>query len=128
MKKSLSKDFRGISTLSFFGALVGRYANRIANRRFTLGGTTYSLPQNDLHNTLHGGKGFDRVVWKAKPIENGVELTHLSVDGDQGFPGNLAVTVRYTLGTSLRIEYSVTTDKPIVVNLTNLFQSRGSGE
>lgn len=114
----------------FFGALVGRYANRIANGHFRLGGTTYSLPQNDGHNTLHGGKGFDKVVWKAKPIENGVELTHLSVNGDQGFPGNLAVVVRYTLaGNALRIEYCATTDKPTVVNLTNhsYFNLAGQG-
>ena len=115
---------------TFFGALVGRYANRIAKGRFALEGTTYSLPLNDGHNTLHGGKGFDKVVWKAKPIENGVELTHLSLDGDQGFPGNLAVTVRYTLvGNGLRIEYTAITDKPTVVNLTNhsYFNLAGQG-
>jgi len=115
---------------TFFGALVGRYANRIAGGRFTLEGTTYSLPTNDGHNTLHGGKGFDKVVWQAKSIENGVELTHLSGDGDQGFPGNLAVTVRYALvGNALRIEYAATTDKPTVVNLTNhsYFNLAGQG-
>jgi len=119
-----------VAKSTFFGALVGRYANRIAKGRFTLEGTTYSLPLNDGHNTLHGGKGFDKVVWQAKPIENGVELTHLSVDGDQGFPGNLAVTVRYTLvGNALRIEYAATTDKPTVVNLTNhsYFNLAGQG-
>src|SRR5277367_1700510 len=119
-----------VAKSTFFGALVGRYANRIAKGQFTLEGATYSLPQNDGHNTLHGGKGFDKAVWKAKPIENGVELTHLSPDGDQGFPGNLSATVRYTLaGSSMRIEYSATTDKPTVVNLTNhsYFNLAGQG-
>ena len=119
-----------VSKNTFFGALVGRYANRIAKGRFTLEGATYSLPLNNGPNTLHGGKGFDKVVWKAKTINNGVELTHLSPDGDQGFPGNLAVTVRYTLvGNALRIEYAATTDKPTVVNLTNhsYFNLAGQG-
>jgi aldose 1-epimerase len=120
-----------VAKSTFFGALVGRYANRIANGRFTLEGTIYTLPLTDGHNTLHGGgKGFDKAVWQAKPVENGVELTHLSVDGDQGFPGNLAVTVRYTLvGNALRIEYVATTDKPTVVNLTNhsYFNLAGQG-
>jgi aldose 1-epimerase len=119
-----------VAKSTFFGALVGRYANRIAKGRFTLEGTIYSLPINNGQNTLHGGKGFDKVVWQAKPTENGVELTHLSVDGDQGFPGNLAATVRYTLvGSALRIEYAATTDKPTVVNLTNhsYFNLAGQG-
>jgi aldose 1-epimerase len=119
-----------VAKSTFFGALVGRYANRIAKGQFTLDGKTYTLPINDGHNTLHGGKGFDKAVWQAKAIENGVELTHLSPDGDQGFPGNLSVTVRYTLvGNALRIEYSATTDKPTVVNLTNhsYFNLAGQG-
>jgi aldose 1-epimerase len=119
-----------VAKSTFFGALVGRYANRIAKGRFTLEGTIYTLPINDGHNTLHGGKGFDKAVWQAKPVENGVELTHLSVDGDQGFPGNLAATVRYTLvGNGLRVEYVATTDKPTVVNLTNhsYFNLAGQG-
>jgi aldose 1-epimerase len=119
-----------VAKSTFFGALVGRYANRIAKGHFTLEGTIYTLPITDGHNTLHGGKGFDKAVWQAKPVENGVELTHLSVDGDQGFPGNLAVTVRYTLvGNALRIEYGATTDKPTVVNLTNhsYFNLAGQG-
>jgi aldose 1-epimerase len=105
---------------TFFGALVGRYANRIANGKFALDGVTYTLPINDGRNTLHGGKGFDKVVWQAKAVKNGVELTHVSKDGDQGFPGNLTATVRYTLiEHDLIIDYRATTDKSTVVNLTN---------
>src|SRR5579872_4579875 len=97
-----------LSNEPFFGALIGRYGNRIAKGHFTLDGKTYSLPTNDGPNTLHGGtKGFDKVVWQGKEIENGVEFTYLSKDGDQGFPGNLKAVVRYTLvGSDLRIDYS----------------------
>jgi aldose 1-epimerase len=109
-----------VAKSTFFGALVGRYANRIAKGNFSLEGTTYTLPINDGHNTLHGGKAFDKEVWQAKQDENGVELTHVSPDGDQGFPGNLTVTVRYTLvKRDLIIDYAATTDKDTVVNLTN---------
>jgi aldose 1-epimerase len=82
---------------------------------------TNTLPKNDGDNTLHGGnRGFDKVVWKAKPITDGVEFTHVSPDDDQGFPGRLTATVRYTLRKKvLRIEYTATTDKDTVVNLTN---------
>lgn len=115
----------------FFGALIGRYGNRIAKGHFTLDGKTYTLPINDGPNTLHGGtKGFDKVVWQGKEIENGVEFTYLSKDGDQGFPGNLKAVVRYTLvGSDLRIDYSATTDKDTVVNLTNhsYFNLSGQG-
>lgn len=108
-------------TNPFFGAIVGRYANRIAKGEFTLEGKTYSLPKNDGPNSLHGGtRGFDKVVWTAKPLANGVELTYVSPDGDQGYPGKLTTTVRYTLArNALRIEYKATTDKPTVVNLSN---------
>ena len=108
-------------TNPFFGAIVGRYANRIAKGEFTLEGKTYELPKNDGPNSLHGGtRGFDKVVWTAKTLANGVELTYVSPDGDQGYPGKLTATVRYTLSrNALRIEYSATTDKPTVVNLTN---------
>jgi aldose 1-epimerase len=104
-----------------FGALIGRYGNRIAHGKFTLDGKTYLLPKNDGDNTLHGGPhGFDTVVWKGKAIQNGVEMTYVSPDGDQGFPGILTTVVRYTLeGSGLRIEYSATTDRDTVVNLTN---------
>ena len=115
----------------FFGALIGRYGNRIAKGKFTLDGNTYSLPVNDGPNSLHGGTtGFDKVVWTGKALENGVELTYLSKDGDQGYPGNLTATVRYTLmGNDLHIEYSATTDKDTVVNLTNhsYFNLAGQG-
>jgi aldose 1-epimerase len=117
---------------AFFGAIIGRYANRIAHGGFTLDGKKYSLPQNDGQNTLHSGThGFNNVVWKAKPVANGVELTYLSKDGESGFPGNLSATVRYTLVKGdLRIEYSATTDKDTVVNLTNhsYFNLAGQGD
>ncbi len=110
-----------IAKTAYFGAIIGRYANRIAHGSFPLDGKTYTLPKNDGENTLHGGIiGFDKVVWKAHEIKNGIELTYVSKDGDQGFPGTLTTTVRYTLdGNDLRIEYSATTDKDTVLNLTN---------
>jgi aldose 1-epimerase len=113
-------NFNGPSD-AFFGAIIGRYANRIAHGSFTLDGQKYSLPKNNGENALHGGPhGFNNVVWKAKAIANGVELTYLSKDGEAGFPGNLTATVRYTLlKGDLRIEYSATTDKDTVINLTN---------
>ncbi len=119
----------------YLGALIGRYGNRIGGARFTLDGKTYTLPANNGANSLHGGaKGFDRVVWAAEAVpgdgEVSLKLTHLSPDGDQGYPGNLAATVVYTLTSSeLRIDYSATTDQPTVVNLTNhaYFNLAGSG-
>jgi aldose 1-epimerase len=114
-----------------FGGIVGRYANRIAHGTFQLDGKTYSIPKNDGDNALHGGlRGFDKVVWEGKQIPEGVELTYVSKDGEQGFPGTLHTTVRYTLsGGALRIEYSATTDKDTVVNLTNhsYFNLAGQG-
>lgn len=113
-------NFNGSSD-AFFGAIIGRYANRIAHGSFTLDGHKYSLPRNDGQNTLHGGPhGFNNVVWRAKTIANGVELSYLSKDGEEGFPGNLTATVRYTLVKGdLRIDYSAIADKDTVVNLTN---------
>ena len=113
------RNFNGKSD-AFFGALIGRYANRIAKGSFALDGKKYSLPLNDGPNTLHGGPhGFNNVVWTAKPVDDGVELTYLSKDGEAGHPGNLNVSVRYTLVKSdLRIEYAATT-KDTVLNLTN---------
>jgi aldose 1-epimerase len=119
-------------SVAFFGAIIGRYANRIAHGSFTLDGKKYSLPLNNGENTLHSGPhGFNNVVWKAKPITNGVELTYLSKDGEAGYPGNLSAVVRYTLiKGNLRIEYSATTDKDTVVNLTNhsYFNLAGQGD
>ena len=111
---------------SYFGALIGRYGNRIGNGRFTLNGIEYKLAANNGANHLHGGpKGFDKVVWNARPLEvkNGVALalTYLSRDGEEGYPGNLSVAVTYTLtdNNELKIEYSATTDKDTIVNLTH---------
>lgn len=110
----------------FFGALVGRYGNRIAGGKFTLDGNEYTLPTNNGPNSLHGGnKGFDTKVWKAKEIKGtdyvGLELTYSSVDGEEGYPGKLDVTVQYLLDDKNRwtMNYTATTDKPTVLNLTN---------
>jgi aldose 1-epimerase len=115
----------------YFGALIGRYANRIAHGQFTLDGHAYRLPKNDGDNTLHGGtRGFDKAVWTAKIIDNGIELTLVSKAGDQGFPGTLTAVVRYTLSANaLRVDYSATTDQETVVNLTNhsYFNLSGQG-
>ena len=110
----------------YFGCIVGRCANRISGAGFSLDGKRYTLAANEGVNTLHGGViGFDKVIWKCrevgKPGAAGVELTYTSRDGEEGFPGNLAVTVVYWLTTSreLTVEYSATTDAPTIVNLTN---------
>ncbi|KAA9040915.1 galactose mutarotase [Ginsengibacter hankyongi] len=109
----------------YFGALIGRYGNRIGNAKFTLDGTTYKLAANDGKNHLHGGlKGFDKVVWDATIPNDSVPsltLKYLSKDGEEGYPGNLNVTVQYTLNNDdgLEIEYNAETDKATPVNLTN---------
>ncbi len=111
----------------YFGALIGRYGNRIAKGKFTLDGKEYKLPVNNGVNQLHGGpKGFHNVVWNARPFKNAknedaLELKYVSKDGDEGYPGNLSVTVVYNLtnDNELRIDYSATTDKPTVLNLTH---------
>jgi aldose 1-epimerase len=115
---------------AYFGTVPGRYANRIAKGKFTLEGQPHQITINDGPNMLHGGvEGFDRRNWSAKEIPNGVEFTLVSPDGDQGFPGTLTAHVRYTLiGNKLHIEYSATTDKPTVVNLTNHAYFNLSGE
>lgn len=128
-------DFTGyLIPPPYFGAIIGRYGNRIGHGRFKLDGVEYSLPKNDGDNTLHGGiHGFDKVLWKATPEgANSVQLTYLSKDGEEGFPGNLSATVVYTLtdNNELKIEYSATTDKDTVVNLTNhsYFNLAGEGQ
>ncbi len=117
---------------SYFGSIVGRYGNRIAHATFTLDGKRYQLPANDGANTLHGGLiGFDKLVWSGHETPNGVELTLISKDGDQGFPGTLTARVRYTLEAhALKIEYFATTDKDTVLNLTNhsYFNLAGEGQ
>jgi aldose 1-epimerase len=117
------------------GAIVGRYANRIANGTFTLDGKTYTLPKNDGPNTLHGGvkRTFDKVVWDddALKSENGVVFTYLSKDGEEGFPGNLKIKVTYTLtdANELVVDYEATTDKatPINVSQHSYFNLAGEG-
>jgi aldose 1-epimerase len=110
----------------FFGALVGRYGNRIAKGKFKLNGQEYSLAINNGPNALHGGtKGFDKVIWKATEIKQdsvvGLQLEYTSKDMEEGYPGNLTVKVVYTLDNenALTIDYTASTDKPTVVNLTN---------
>ncbi len=115
-----------VSSSPYFGALIGRYGNRIGKGRFTLDGKTYQLSVNDGENSLHGGaKGFDKVVWDVEPFTRGsdvgLHLHYTSVDGEMGYPGTLRTKVTYTLTRhgDWRIDYEATTDKATVVNLTS---------
>ena len=130
-------DLAGYLTKNpFFGALVGRYGNRIGQAKFALDGKEYILAKNNGPNALHGGlKGFDKVVWQAQPFEKegeaGVVLKYTSVDGEEGYPGTLNVTVTYTLddSNSFSLDYYATTDKATPINLTNhaYFNLAGEG-
>lgn len=121
------------TTEIYYGTLIGRYGNRIANGQFTLNDSVYTLAKNNGENHLHGGiKGFNNVVWDAKkPDDQTLELTYLSVDGEEGYPGNLNVKVVYKLTdeNELKVEYWATTDKPTPVNLTqhSFFNLKGAG-
>jgi aldose 1-epimerase len=125
-----------LSATTFFGALIGRYGNRIAGGRFNLDGHAHQLPLNDGQNTLHGGtKGFDKRVWDVEPFTDatgvGLVLRYVSGDGEMGYPGTLRVKVTYTLTSrgTWRIDYAATTDRATVVNLTNhtYFNLAGEG-
>ena len=115
----------------YFGALIGRHANRIARGRFSLDGIEYQLPCNNGANHLHGGfKGFDKRVWDVRESEKTLHLTYFSKGGEEGYPGNVAAAVDYTLlDNELRIDYRATTDQDTIVNLTNhsYFNLRGAG-
>ena len=117
----------------FLGAVVGRYANRIAKGSFTLEGETYTLPQNDHGQTLHGGlNGLDRVVWNVDSVSNDrLVLSYTAADGEEGFPGNLAIVMTYSLTpeNEFEITYRATTDKPTVVNISHhsFFNLKGEG-
>lgn len=125
-----------IPNLPYLGAIIGRYANRIANGTFTLDGKTYTLPKNNGSNTLHGGvkRTFDKVVWDDEALgngQNGVVFTYLSKDGEEGFPGNLKIKVTYTLTdeNELVVDYEATTDKATPINVTqhSYFDLAGEG-
>jgi aldose 1-epimerase len=122
---------------SFFGATVGRYGNRIAHGKFALDGVIYTLPRNDGENSLHGGtEGFNKRLWTARDVSTSagqaLELTYLSKDGEEGYPGNLSVKVVFTVlakENALKIDYTATTDKATVLNLTHhsYFNLAGQG-
>jgi aldose 1-epimerase len=124
------------SSNPYFSALIGRYGNRIGGAKFTLEGVNYTLAANNGTNSLHGGrKGFDKVIWTARPVDSikgpGVELTYVSMDGEEGYPGTLTVKAVYTLteDNTLHVEFTASTDKATVVNLTHhpYFNLAGKG-
>jgi aldose 1-epimerase len=126
VKNNATKQPRGGSGTTYFGATIGRYANRIAGGRFTLDGVTYTLPVNNGPNTLHGGTdAWNKQVWDANPqVKPGaavLTLTYTSPNMQDGFPGTVAATVTFTLTSNnrLQIHYRATTDKPTVINMTN---------
>jgi len=131
-------DLQGyIQNSPYFGCLVGRYGNRIANGKFSLNGVTYTLATNNGPNHLHGGlKGFDKVVWRGRVYESAVgpalELVYVSTDGEEGYPGNLTVKAVYTVTAKneLRLDFTAITDKDTVVNLTHhsYFNLAGKGD
>ena len=120
-----------VSNPRYFGALIGRHANRIAQGRFALNGVEYQLPKNNGANHLHGGfKGFDKRVWNAKEEDDVLHLSYFSKDGEEGYPGNVEAFVDYRLnGNELSIEYRASTDRDTIVNLTNhsYFNLKGQG-
>ncbi len=129
------EDYMNAVDKPYFGAIVGRYGNRIAKGKFTLEGQTYSLAVNNGANHLHGGViGYDKVVWDAKPSSsaNAIELSYASKDREEGYPGNLMLKVTYTLGddNALKVDYHATTDKATPVNVTQhtYFNLKGEGE
>ncbi|MGN6543757.1 MAG: aldose epimerase family protein [Aureliella sp.] len=131
------EDYMNAVDKPYFGAIAGRYANRIAKGKFTLSGKTYQLAVNNGENHLHGGViGFDKVVWDAKPLSaaggKALELTYLAKDREEGYPGNLQVRVVYTLtdNNELKVDYRATTDQATPVNLTQhtYFNLKGEGQ
>src|SRR5690348_7535126 len=122
-----------VNNTSYFGALIGRYGNRIAKAKFNLDGHEYKLAANNGENSLHGGtRGFNRAVWTPRELsDGGLELVYVSKDGEEGYPGNLRVRVTYHLtpANELKIEYEASTDKDTVLNLTNhsYFNLKGAG-
>ena len=123
-----------VTNSPYFGALIGRYGNRIAKGHFTLDGVTYTIATNNYPNTLHGGvKGFDKVIWHVDASSpNSLALSYASHDGEEGYPGNLDVKAVYTLtdDNAIKLEYTATSDKDTVVNLTqhSYFNLAGQGD